>query len=544
MYAELMRFTKSYRHKRMTGLDSVSAGATTPKRSRLLSFINFPGTRRKNVEQPPPFLEFRSSTFFILLTVCLAIFTDILFYGLIVPVFPFSLLEQIGLAENKVQEWTAILLACYNVTLFLGAPIVGFYADHSSSRRWPLLLGLVALCGSTLLLCLSKTIALLVVGRLLQGLSAAIVWSVGLALLVDTVGRDIGYAMGYVTISMSVGLLISPVIGGAVYEAAGYYAVFYIAFAVVACDIALRLVLVEKRVAQQWVVGPESSEAESATTTTDNREDVEKQVQAASHAGADPALPPSPTRAGTSSGDPIAALSTPVLNPAKHPHWELIKNRRMLAALVGIAIEACIVFAFDTVIPLYVKQTFEWNSTAAGLIFICVMVPGFVSPIVGKLADKHGAKWFSVAGFALSIPPLVCLRFVTRNTIEHKVLLCALLTLLGVTLVTLANTPLMAEITYAIDEREAQQPGVWGEKGVYGIAYGLFTTAYALGGTIGSITAGYIQAGPGWGTTTWYCGVWAAAGAVVSFWLGARPDEVPKRQRPDEELPASTSGVM
>lgn len=202
-------------------------------------------------------------------------------------------------------------------------------------------------------------------------------------------------------------------------------------------------------------------------------------------------------------------------------------------------------FAFDTVIPLYVKQTCEWNSTAAGLIFICVMVPGFVSPIVGKLADKHGAKWFSVAGFALSIPPLVCLRFVTRNTIEHKVLLCALLTLLGVTLVTLANTPLMAEITYAIDEREAQQPGVWGEKGVYGIAYGLFTTAYALGGTIGSITAGYIQAGPGWGTTTWYCGVWAAAGAVVSFWLGARPDEVSKRQRPDdEELPASTSGVM
>ncbi|KAK4178308.1 major facilitator superfamily domain-containing protein [Triangularia setosa] len=528
----------------MTGSDIVSAGVTTARPSRLLSFINFSGVdiRQKNAQrQAPLFLEFRSSILFIVFTVCLAIFTDILFYGLIVPVFPFSLSEQIGLPEDNVQEWTAILLACYNVTLFLGSPVVGLYADHTSSRRWPLLLGLVALCASTLLLCLSKTIALLVVGRLLQGLSAAIVWSVGLALLVDTVGKDIGYAMGYVTIAMSVGLLISPVIGGAVYDAAGYYAVFYIAFVIIACDIALRLVLVEKRVARY--------------ATTDNREDEEKQVQATSHAGADPATLPSPSRDGTSSGCPAAALSTPAVNPAKHPHWELIKNRRMLAALLGIAIEACIVrlasadisprFAFDTVIPLYVKETFQWNSTAAGLIFICVMVPGFVSPIVGKLADKHGAKWFSVAGFALSIPPLVCLRFVTSNTMEHKVLLCALLTLLGVTLVTLANTPLMAEITYAIDEREAQQPGVWGEKGVYGIAYGLFTTAYALGGTIGSITAGYIQAGPGWGTTTWYCSVWAAAGAFVSFWLGARPEDVPKSQRPaDDQLPTSTSGVM
>ncbi|KAK4195635.1 major facilitator superfamily domain-containing protein [Triangularia verruculosa] len=524
----------------MTGSDTVSAGVTTARPSHLPSFINLPGTRQKSVQQKPPlFLKFRSSTVFIVVTVCLAIFTDILFYGLIVPVFPFSLLEQIRLAEDKVQEWTAILLACYNVTLCLGSPVVGFYADHTSSRRWPLLLGLVALCASTVLLCLAKTIALLVVGRLLQGLSAAIVWSVGLALLVDTVGKDIGYAMGYVTIAMSVGLLISPVIGGAVYDAAGYYAVFYIAFVIIACDIALRLVLVEKRVAQQWAVGPESSEGESA-----REEDEEKQVQAISHA-AEPASLPSPTPpAGTSSGSPNGESSTPALNPAKHPHWELIKNRRVLAALLAIAIEACIVFAFDTVIPLYVKETFRWNSTAAGLIFICVMVPGFASPIVGKLADKHGAKWFSVAGFALSIPPLVCLRFVTSNTIEHKVLLCALLTLLGVTLVTLANTPLMAEITYAIDEREAQQPGIWGEKGVYGIAYGLFTTAYALGGTVGSITAGYIQAGPGWGTTTWYCGLWAAVGAVVSFWLGSRPDDMPKSLRPAEELPTSRSGVV
>jgi MFS family permease len=300
--------------------------------------------RTTSKSKPPPFLEFRSSTVFIVAVVCLAVFTDILLYGLIVPVIPFSLSAQAGVPEDQVQHWTAILLACYNAALFVGSPIAGFYADHTSSRRWPFLLGLIALCASTLLLCLGKTVAILAVGRILQGLSAAIVWSVGLALLVDTVGRDIGYAMGYVNIAMSVGLLISPIIGGAVYAAAGYYAVYYIAFAVIFCDIALRLVMIEKRVARQWL-RDDGSGTRRGTSAVVAREqpgqgDVSDSARAlheeGKEAGNGPAASPSPTRAG---GGSDAALSA----AARHPHRELIRNRRILAVLLGVAIEAAIV---------------------------------------------------------------------------------------------------------------------------------------------------------------------------------------------------------
>lgn len=195
-----------------------------------------------HADSPPPhFLRFRSSKLFIIATICIAIFSDMFLYGVIVPVVPFSIVERAGINENDVQHWTSILLAVYGAALLISAPLAGVFADHSASRRLPLLGGLVVLTAATLMLCLAQSVALLVVGRILQGLAGGIVWTVGQALLVDTVGQaDIGQVMGYVSISMSVGIMISPLLGGVVYDAAGYYAVWYMCFGILGLDILLR----------------------------------------------------------------------------------------------------------------------------------------------------------------------------------------------------------------------------------------------------------------------------------------------------------------
>lgn len=122
-----------------------------------------------------------------------------------------------------------------------------------------------------------------------------------------------------------------------------------------------------------------------------------------------------------------------------------------------------------------------------------------------------------------TIPVIVCLRFVTENTIAHKVLLAVLLALTGVAL-AFSNTPLMAEITYVIVEQAEENPGIFGEKGVYGMGYGLFTMAFAAGGVVGPLWAGYVNDAAGWGTTMWSMAIWAATGAlVVVLWLGSKP---------------------
>ncbi|EPE10216.1 mfs amine [Ophiostoma piceae UAMH 11346] len=460
------------------------------------------------VPTPPPYLlRYRSSTFFIVGTICVATFTDIFLYGLIVPVMPFALTTRAGIAEDQVQHWNTILVACYGIALFVASPIAGLYADHTSSRRTPLMGGLIALGASTVLLCLGRSIAVFIVGRILQGFSAGVVWSVGLALLADTMGRKIGLGMGYVSIALSAGLLCAPLVGGGVYASAGYYAVYYVAFGFIALDIIMRLFLIEKKTALQWL---------KEDTLAGTAGDAEAPPADDSGYNADPGLArPIPPEIGTLKRSAM-----------------LLRSKRLMANLVGCAINAGVFTAFDTVLPLFTEEVFHWKSTAAGLIFFTLFTPPLIlSPPVGLLADRCGAKWPAVFGFALSVPLLVCLRFVDENSLHKKVLLCVLLSLLGVVL-TFSQVPLMAEIGFVIETIEAANPGVWGSKGVYGIGYGLFNTAFALGSFLGSLMAGYIQDSFGWSTTTWVLGVWCSVGLVFVV-VGAgefqlRPPPKPK----------------
>ncbi|CAK7202579.1 hypothetical protein SEUCBS139899_005303 [Sporothrix eucalyptigena] len=471
---------------------------------------------------PPFLLKYRSSTLFIVGTICVAIFTDIFLYGLIVPVMPYALTSRAGIPHDDLQRWNAILVATYGIALFVGSPIAGIYADHTSSRRWPLMLGLIALGASTILLCVGRSIGVFIAGRILQGFSAAVVWSVGLALLADTMGRRIGLAMGYVAISLSAGLLFAPLIGGAVYAGSGYYAVYYVAFGLIVLDIVMRLLLVEKKVALQWIkdedrVSPAGQTA--ATSSGSPAADAEAVVDVST------ALPSTPPESGTFQRIFI-----------------LLRSRRLIFALLGCAIDAGTMTAFDTVLPLYVQETFNWSSTAAGLIFFSLFIPPLVlSPPVGMLADRWGAKWLSLAGFIAMVPLLVCLRFIDHNSIHQKVVLGVLLSLLGVAL-TFSNVPLMAEISFTIEAEEERNPGVWGSKGVYGIGYGLFNTAFALGSAGGSLLAGYIHADFGWATMSWVVAVWAAVG-VIGVAVGVGEFRIGPPAKPRLE-PATDPGVM
>lgn len=148
----------------------------------------------------PAGLRWRSSTLFIVATVAFALFTDLFLYGLVVPILPYMLQDRVGLPDEQVQSHVSGLLAAYAGASVLFSPVAGIVADKTSTRQLPFLLGLAALLGATVLLFLGQSIAVLAVARVLQGISAAAVWTIGLALCLDTVGpKDLGKTIGTVS---------------------------------------------------------------------------------------------------------------------------------------------------------------------------------------------------------------------------------------------------------------------------------------------------------------------------------------------------------
>lgn len=484
----------------------------------MLAWLNGSGST------PPAFLEFRSNRYFICFTVAAAVFTDVFLYGVVVPVLPFALTSRSNVAADQTQTWISILLAVYGGALLLASPFCGYFADRSSSRRMPLILGLLALCGATIALTVGENIAALIVGRILQGVSAAVVWIVGLALLVDTVGpKEVGYFMGYVGIAMSAGILSAPLLGGVVFARAGYYAVFAMCYALLGVDIVLRLALIEKKVAVRWQ--PQEAlvdNAEGAPEREQGKVAEEGAIEPVSSFGAT-----EPEKANTTENIPQEVLENPPpLTIRKRmaqlpPVVTLLASRRLLAALWGCLIQASLLTSFDSTLPLYVRDIFGWDSIGAGLIFLPIVIPSFLGPVVGWAADKYGPRWLATIGFILAVPPIILLRLVDHDGIRQKVLLCALLFLVGVTL-TIVLTPLMAEIAYAVEAKAAKKPpGYFGKSGAYAQAYGLFNMAFAGGCLVGPLVAGLVQQRAGWGASTLVVGCLAAVSAVPTLiWVG------------------------
>lgn len=171
--------------------------------SHLLKLKSTLGLNRDYSIQPAG-LKWRSNSLFIIITVAVGMFSDLFLYGLVVPILPYLLEDRIGVPRHQIQSHVSGLLAAYAGASVISSPFIGYLADLTESRKAPFLLGLTSLLLSTILLFAGSTVPILVIARLLQGVSAAVVWTIGLALCLETVGpENLGKTIGSVSSSPS-----------------------------------------------------------------------------------------------------------------------------------------------------------------------------------------------------------------------------------------------------------------------------------------------------------------------------------------------------
>lgn len=349
-----------------------------------------------------------------------------------------------------------------------------------------------------------------------------------MAILADTVGQaGIGPAMGFVTMSLALGVVLGPMLGGLLYHQLGYLAVFMSAYALVALDFIMRVLMVENKAGGQ----------EKKDVQSDGR-----------HYGTSPSSHPRPRKSSsensTDPGTPLLSRSPspspsdPPLSPVgqdlpyheyhthhRHPILTLITTPRMLAALLGDFMQSVILTALESILPLRIKTLFGYNSAFVALVFLPLSLAPLFGPLFGHLGDRIGAKSTVSLGFAFTAPLLVLLRFVDHDGKEQVALLCTLLLFIGIAL-SMILTPVFSEATYLVDDLTQSQPGVWGKngKGAYAQAFGLMNMAYAAGSLVGPLMGGFLVERVGWGNLMAGTGVACAVcvGPVMTVMGGRR----------------------
>ena len=404
--------------------------------------------------------------------------------------------------------------------MFLNLPAAaGWFMDRMESRRTPFLLCLLCLTGATVLLAVGTNVGLWVAGRLLQGVSAGMLWVVCLALLTDTVGpAGIGQAVGVIGIPMSIGPIIGPLLGGVIYAHGGYYAIFGLMFAMLGVDAVLRLVMIEKRVAQKWL--------ETEAVQTDTSSVIPETDLPASPTPSPESSATSNTRTGNSDEMTNGARpSSQILHHQFPPALRLLLSFRMLVGLTGGLLQSCLNVAFDSTLPLVVNALFGWQQTGQGLIFITILLPSLLQPIFGAITDRYqqGRRLLAAGGCLLATPAYVLLRFVTQDTLGQKTLLCALLVVIGLAM-AIAMPAIIAEIGATVADAEKNDPRAL-KRSVIATGWSLVNAAYAAGCLIGPLFAGLIRNAAGWQTTTWCLGLLSAVTGVflllcLGGWIG------------------------
>lgn len=174
-----------------------------------------------------------------LLVGCVALFTDMLVYGLAIPVLPLLPATAAG-----GPAATGVLFAGYAVAMIAATPVAGRLVDRSGPRG-PLLAGLLGLAAATLLFALGAPFWLLMAARVLQGLSAGMSWVAGLSLIAAaTPPKNRGLAMGLAMSMVSVGVLVGPPLAGILVHAFGTAAPFLLGAGMALIDGILRVTLI------------------------------------------------------------------------------------------------------------------------------------------------------------------------------------------------------------------------------------------------------------------------------------------------------------
>ncbi|SDG40071.1 MFS transporter, DHA1 family, tetracycline resistance protein [Sulfitobacter delicatus] len=165
-----------------------------------------PPVRKNSDRMPLPLI-------FILLTVMI----DAMGVGLILPVMPDLIREVRGGDLSEAALWGGVLATSFAAMQFLFGPVLGGLSDRFG-RRPVLLLALVVMTVDYSVMALAGTIWLLLIGRLVGGITAATHATASAYMADISPAQDRAARFGLIGAAFGAGFVLGPLIGGVLGE--------------------------------------------------------------------------------------------------------------------------------------------------------------------------------------------------------------------------------------------------------------------------------------------------------------------------------------
>ena len=283
--------------------------------------------------------------------------------------------------------------------------------------------GILLFTISSFLIIFTRSIISLIILRIFQGISSAMIFGTSLAIITSVYQPgERGKAMGINITAVYLGLSCGPIVGGLLTQYLGWRSIFafLVPFGIIS------LILIKWKIKTEW--------ADSAGEKFDWLGSIIYGFSLASFMYGFSKLPSSTGWICILSGIMMALLFLFVENKTTSPVFDIkliLKNRIFAFSGIAALIHYSATSATGFFISLYLQYLKGLDARTAGLIMISQPIAmTLLSPIAGKLSDKRNPGIIASSGMGLTATGLILLCFITVSTPDYLIVL--LLFLMGI----------------------------------------------------------------------------------------------------------------
>ena len=296
---------------------------------------------------------------------------------------------------------------------------------------------------STFLIVFSRSITSLIILRIFQGFSSAMIFGTSLAIITSVFQPgERGKAMGINITATYLGLSCGPVIGGLLTQSFGWRSIFafLVPFGIIS------LILINRKIKTEW--------AEASGEKFDWRGSVIYGIALSSFMYGFSRLPSLTGWISIAVGILMAVLFLLFEKTISNPVFDIrliLRNRVFAFSGIAALINYSATSATGFFISLYLQYLKGLDARTAGFIMISQPVAmTLLSPLAGKLSDKKNPGTIASVGMGMTAVGLVMLCFISELTPDYVIVL--LLILMGVGF-GLFSSPNSNAIMSSVDKR-------------------------------------------------------------------------------------------